>query len=86
MENLLAPTQGAVPDRSCQRLELGVSVSGSFGDSPLLSLYMPKRPPDVTEPVSIVVREGVVLKTTIDPLTKKHQVQVLLSRDSRSEN
>ena len=36
---------------------------------------MPKARPAVTEPISIVVAEGVVLKTTIDPLTKRHQVQ-----------
>ena len=36
---------------------------------------MPKGLPAATEPVSIVVAEGIVLKTTIDPLTKKHQVQ-----------
>ena len=41
----------------------------------LLSLYIPKRHPAATEQVPIVVGEAVVLKTTIDPLTKKHQVQ-----------
>lgn len=41
----------------------------------LLSFYMPKAHPAVTEPVSILIAEGIVLKTTIDPLTKKHQVQ-----------
>ena len=48
-----------------------------FGNSDkIYSLYtgMPKGLPAATEPVSIVVAEGIVLKTTIDPLTKKHQV------------
>ena len=33
---------------------------------------MPKRHPAATERVSIMVGEAVVLKTTIDPLRKKH--------------
>ena len=48
-----------------------------FGNSDkIYSLYtgMPKGLPAATEPVSIVVAEGIVLKTTIDPLTKIHQV------------
>ena len=41
---------------------------------------MTKARPAVTEPVSIVVAEGVVLRTAIDPLTKKHQVHMFISR------